>query len=192
MTEPSSAPQNSPSGGGAASLAQQLRSLEGLGKLFALTCVGAVLFALFMVVNRPFFDRYVREKLPAPSPAASKLADKARAGELDLKKELKSLKRFRAELYAVWMNSPPAEGDTRLSLALMAGDPTYVKTRLERTFATGSAAQQLRAAKLALLAPRPQLAPVLQWALLRAKAKKRQELATALADALALCQKKAN
>jgi len=173
-----------------ASFVQQLRTLEGLGKLFALTCVGAVLFAIFIAVNRPYFDRYVREKFPAPSAAARQLADKARTGELDLKKELKNLRRFRAELYALWMTSPPAEGDTRLSLVLMAADPAYVKARLERTFATGSSAQQLRAVKLAQQAPHPQLLPVLQWALPRAKAKKRSELTAAISDALSLCQKK--
>lgn len=164
-------------------LRKALRTPRGMAWLFGITLGLAIGLALLMAGTRFFFERYVREKYRAPSPAAVDLIAHLRAGDAG-PRAIERLKPECADAYAVWMTADGAEGDEVVARAIVSADPARIAALVRTTFAAGSQAQKRRAARLARLGPHPELIPVLQRALVRAEATSNTELARAIMDAL--------
>lgn len=163
---------------------KSLRTPRGMAWLFGVTLVLALALALVMAHSRWFFERYVREKYPTPSSTAVEMVVRIRMGNPGPRIE-ERLKAHCADAYSAWMTADRTDGDEPLARAIVASDPALIATLLEKTFAAGSQAQKLRAARLAHLGAREELVPVLEWARARAEATRNAELTGAIRAALA-------
>lgn len=168
-------------------LLKALRTPRGMGWLFGITLVLALGLAVVMANTRWFFERYVREKYPAPSARALELVVRIRTGTPG-PRIAERLQPYCAEAYSAWMTverGERGERDEALARVIVASDPGQIASLLEKTFVAGSQAQKLRAAHLAQLGARAELVPVLQWARARAEATHNAELGGAIEAALA-------
>lgn len=164
-----------------------LKSPRGLAWLFALTLVGAIVLAFVMTTQRHFFERYAREKLGEPTVDAVHLADELRRGEVPAASISARVSPWVDPLYAIYIQRPDAQDD-RVAEALVASAPDRVLLRLEKTFVAGDFDQRMRAAKFVEAAPRRAFVPVVERALVAARASRLSELASRLEGALAKCR----
>jgi hypothetical protein len=147
-----------------------LRTLKGqlllLGAMFA----GSVVLAVFIAMQRGFFEKYILEKYD-PLPASLKpLADAAAEGKLDVEAFNKLSQAERLILYDDWMTRP-APPPTRTPSVLVAADSGLYLARAERTIVNGREEQKLRALQFLELAASRDAIPILrkarQWSIKR-------------------------
>ena len=149
---------------------QELRTLKGqlllLGAMFA----GSIALAVFIAMQRGFFEKYIEEKYVALPANLKPLADAAAEGKLDGEAFNKLSQAERLILYDDWMTRP-APPPTRTPSALVAADSGLYLTRAERTIVSGSEAQKMRALKFLELAGARDAIPILrkarQWSIKR-------------------------
>jgi len=161
-----------------------LRSPRGQVWLFGSTFAASLVLSGVMALNRPFFEGYVREKLPTPSSEAVTLASQIKQGRIAQAQAVAQARTVAADLYAAWMASPTGPGQEHLAKVMMESAPDYYLARIERTLVTGTEAQRLRAVLLAELSRSRDARPILQRALARAEAQRRSHLQQALQQAI--------
>jgi hypothetical protein len=164
---------------------QEIRTLRGQLVLMAILFVGSLALAVFMAVNRSFFEKYIEEKYGAMPASAQPLAERAETGRFDEsdKEKFAGLSDSeRLALYDDWMSREESSAGTPRALIDVAAS-LYI-TRAERTIVCGSEDQKRRALRFLELSRSREAIPVLRkahrWAVRRGS----EELAARIADAL--------
>ncbi|MDT4895628.1 MAG: hypothetical protein QOH25_705 [Acidobacteriota bacterium] len=149
---------------------QELRTLKGQLLLLGMMFAGSVVLAVFVALQRGFFEKFIEEKY-AQLPANLKpLADAAAEGKLDGEAFNKLSQAERLILYDDWMTRPSPPPVHTPSL-LVAVDSRLYLARAERTIVSGSVEQKMRALKFLELAGSRDAIPILrkarQWSIKR-------------------------
>ncbi|MGC4121222.1 MAG: hypothetical protein QM765_42925 [Myxococcales bacterium] len=137
-----------------------LRTPRGLLELLAITFAVAALLAGVAAWQRPFFERYVREKYPPPSATTEALAKRIEAGQVS-ESEARGLPATTwAALYQLWVQAAsPEQAYPSLPRVMAEQAPSATSTLAERTLVAGTLAQQelavrfIRASRSAALLP---------------------------------------
>jgi len=138
-------------------LKARLRTPRGQLELMAFTFGLAAVMAIVMAANRPFFERYVREKYPEVSAETAGLAENLEAGD-----PLPQLTDAQVDaLYQHWMSLPT---DDAVGRRLVELHPERMVLRVETTLLAGSTDQRLRALELVEASGDARFVPVLQFA----------------------------
>lgn len=145
------------SGGG---LKARLRTPRGQLELMAVTFALAAVMAVVMAANRPFFERYAREKYGEASAETGALVASLEAGDpVPVVAEAQI-----DALYRHWMSLPTSDEAGR-RLVDLGGD--RVALRVETTLVAGNPEQRLRALELVDASRDPRFRPVLEFAATR-------------------------
>jgi hypothetical protein len=168
-----------------AELKARLRTPHGQLQLLAALFATALVLALVVALNRPFFERYVREKYPEPPSLIEDLVTRIETGEAGPEEVTKLGREERVQLYHAWQLGPddPAP-DARLPRVLFQADAQLYAELVERTLAAGTPPQRLRAAVLAAASGHEDARAVLEWGLERARRQGDAALAEALGELL--------
>lgn len=143
---------------------KELRTLKGqlllLGGMFA----GSIVLAVFIAMQRGFFEKFIEEKYGVLPASMKALADAAATeGKLDPEAFNKLSQAERLLLYDDWMTRPDPP-PSRTPSALTAADSGLYLARAERTLVSGREDQKMRALKFLELAGARDAIPILQKA----------------------------
>lgn len=142
---------------------QELRTLKGQLLLLGAMLAASILLAIFIAMQRGFFEKFVEEKYAALPANMKPLADAAAEGKIDREAFDKLSQAERLLLYDDWMTRPE-QSSSRTPSALVAADSALYLSRAERTIVGGREDQKLRALKFIELAGSKMALPLLQKA----------------------------
>jgi hypothetical protein len=150
---------------------QELRTLKGQLLLLGAMLAASVVLAIFIAMQRGFFEKFIEEKYGVLPASMKSLADAAAEGKIDKEAFDKLSQAERLLLYDDWMARPDSPPE-RTPEVLVASDAALYLARAERTIVGGSEHQKLRALKFIELAGARQAIPLLQkarqWSIKRA------------------------
>lgn len=149
---------------------QELRTLKGQLLLLGVMFAGSVALAVFIAMQRGFFEKFIEEKYVALPANLKPLADAAAEGKLDGEAFNKLSSAERLILYDDWMTRPEPPPSRTPSLLVAADSGLYLE-RAERTIINGRAEQKMRALNFLELAGSREAVPILrkarQWSIKR-------------------------
>lgn len=136
-----SKPSNQPANHPASQFTHFLRTPKGILALFAAAFGLSALLAVIVAANRPFFEKYVREKYPPTFETTARILRESR-GKTALPEGL--LASQHELLYEAWMSAPDTL-DADLPRKMLVAAPEIYLNRARRTFAAGDFEQRWKA-----------------------------------------------
>ena len=144
--------------------------MKGQLLLLGAMLAGSVALAIFIAMQRGFFEKFIEEKYTALPATLKPFANAAAEGKLDREAFNKLSQAERLILYDDWM-ARPDQPPARTPSELVAADSGLYLARAERTIVGGRDEQKMRALKFLELAGAKDVVPILrrarQWSIKR-------------------------